>query len=134
MDDDEETKADPSIGSVRVPVENISQASKTITSQQVCPTSEENSFLALPQGGHNYGSRRQSESQGGDFFDEMAQKRATYMRKGSIDTHVDISAINDEARRASWNRLMTANLETVTVEQFEDNMRRLSDLESERRS
>lgn len=39
MDDDEETKADPSIGSVRVPVENISQASKTIISQQVCPMS-----------------------------------------------------------------------------------------------
>lgn len=56
------------------------------------------------------------------------------MRKGSIDTHVDISAINDDARRASWNRLMTANLETISVEQFEDNMRRLSDLESERRS
>lgn len=29
---------------------------------------------------------------------------------------------------------MTANLETISVEQFEDNMRRLSDLESERRS
>lgn len=56
------------------------------------------------------------------------------MRKGSIDTHVDISAIDDDARRSSWNRLMKQNLETVTVEQFESNMRRLSDLESERRS
>lgn len=64
----------------------------------------------------------------------MAQKRATYMRKGSIDTHVDISAIDDEARRSSWNRLMKENLETVSVELFESNMRRLSDLESERRS
>jgi len=134
MDDDEETKADPSVGSVRVPVENISHASKTIVPQQVYPMSYEEQYLGLPQGGHNYGSRRQSESQGGDFFDEMAQKREAYMRKGSIDTHVDISAINDDARRASWNRLMTANLETISVEQFEDNMRRLSDLEHERRS
>jgi len=37
MEDDEETKADPSVASVRVPVENISQASKTILPQQVCP-------------------------------------------------------------------------------------------------
>lgn len=96
--------------------------------------SQNNQFLVLPQGGHNYGSRRQSESQGGDFFDEMAHKRATYMRKGSIDTHVDISAIDDDARRSSWNRLMKQNFETISVEQFEDNMRRLSDLESERRS
>lgn len=55
------------------------------------------------------------------------------MRQGSIDTHVDISAIDDEARRSSWQRLMNLNLETISVEQFESNMRRLSDLEEERR-
>jgi len=55
------------------------------------------------------------------------------MRQGSIDTHVDISAIDDDARRSSWQRLMNMNLETISVEQFESNMRKLSDLEEERR-
>ena len=72
MDDDEETKEEPSVGSVRVPVEHISQASKAITPQPVEQMNHDDQFLAIPQGGHNYGSRRQSESQGGDFFDEMA--------------------------------------------------------------
>jgi len=45
--------------------------------------------------------RRQSDPQGGDQqFNDFASKRAT--RQGSIDTHVDISAIDDEARRLSW--------------------------------
>jgi hypothetical protein len=58
--------------------------------------------------------RRQSEAQGGDQFYDLASKRAT--RQGSIDTHVDISAIDDEARRLSWHRLMEQNLETVSSE------------------
>ena len=53
----------------------------------------------MPQGGHSQG-RRQSDPQGGNNFDDLASKRAT--RQGSIDTHVDISAIDDEARRLSW--------------------------------
>ena len=60
-------------------------------------------MLTETQGGHSM-LRRQSDAQGGDQFYDYTSKRAT--RQGSIDTHMDISAIDDEARRSSWNRLV----------------------------
>lgn len=76
----------------------------------------------------------QQDEQSSNYFDEMTQRRNTYMRKGSIDTHVDISAIDDEARKNSWNRIMKEKLETVSQEQFESNLRSLSQISNERRS
>lgn len=59
MDDTEETKEEPTIAIPGVPVENIGQgATKTIANEQMKPVGQDDQFLVLPQGGHNYGSRR----------------------------------------------------------------------------
>ena len=126
MEELEESKNEKTSSSLLVPNEDLRQASKSLEKAEQIPVH----MLTEIQGGHSM-LRRQSDAQGGDQFYDYTSKRA--VRQGSIDTHMDISAIDDEARRSSWNRLVSQNLEAMSAEQFDKNMRRLSDLEQERR-
>ena len=62
MDDTEETKEEPTIAIRGVPVENLSSARKSINQYKMEQEEQDQQYLSIPQGGHNYGSRRQSES------------------------------------------------------------------------
>ena len=83
MDDTEETKEEPSMG-MSVPVENVRQASKSLAGpdQLGREQAQTDAMLGLPQGGGEaYHQGRHHTEQGGDrFFDDLASKRATYLR------------------------------------------------------
>lgn len=105
MEDEEETKEDRTSMPNQVPVEDFNQASKSLGIEMHDNKQRMETMPAMisqkESGGHSM-QRRQSDQAGADPFNETASKRAATSRQASIDTHVDIAAIDDEARRLSW--------------------------------